>query len=198
MQLTHPKYLTISNDLCCGCGYCIESIKSNYLVTHTYTRYVQSQCAMSFVYICCVRCRVDIIGINRNYFSCFCIIFLIGLKKFLAQYPAIFVIDGDQVLVNSYEKSASNDVLGGGTRDYIQESKDYFKHKLLQYGIGTEVPIKSLLGHRSQASPQIRHISGRNLNNSLKMYGSREGQNINKQEIVNITHLISLDKLSLL
>lgn len=84
-----------------------------------------------------------------------------GLKKFLAQYPAIFVIDGDHVLVNSYEKSASNDVLGGGTRDYIQESKDYFKHKLLQYGIGTEVPIKSLLGHRSQASPQIRHISGK-------------------------------------
>lgn len=85
-----------------------------------------------------------------------------GLKKFLAQYPAIFVIDGDHVLVNSFEKSASNDMLGGGTRDYIQESKDYFKHKLLQYGIGTEVPIKSLLGHRSQASPQIRHISGEN------------------------------------
>lgn len=84
-----------------------------------------------------------------------------GLKKFLAQYPAIFVIDGDHVLVNSYEKSTSNDMLGGGTRDYIQESKDYFKHKLLQYGIGTEVPIKSLLGHRSQASPQIRHISGK-------------------------------------
>lgn len=83
------------------------------------------------------------------------------MKKFLAQYPAIFVIDGDHVLVNSFEKSASNDMLGGGTRDYIQESKDYFKHKLLQYGIGTEVPIKSLLGHRSQASPQIRHISGK-------------------------------------
>lgn len=87
-----------------------------------------------------------------------------GLKKFLAQYPAIFVIDGDHVLVNSYEKSDSSDVLGGGTRDYIQESKDYFKHKLLQYGIGTEVPIKSLLGHRSQASPQIRHISGKETN----------------------------------
>lgn len=86
------------------------------------------------------------------------------MKKFLAQYPAIFIIDGDHVLVNSYEKSDSNDVLGGGTRDYIQESKDYFKHKLLQYGIGTEVPIKSLLGHRSQASPQIRHISGKNKN----------------------------------
>lgn len=50
---------------------------------------------------------------------------------------------------------------GIGSRDYIQESKDYFKHKLLQYGIGTEVPIKCLLGHRSQASPQVRHISGK-------------------------------------
>lgn len=48
----------------------------------------------------------------------------------------------------------------GGTRDYIQEAKDYFKHKLLMYGIGTEVPIRSLMGHRSQASPQVRHISG--------------------------------------
>lgn len=91
------------------------------------------------------------------------------MKKFLAQYPAIFVIDGDHVLVNSYEKSTSNDLLGGGTRDYIQESKDYFKHKLLQYGIGTEVPIKSLLGHRSQASPQIRHISGKLMRKKLNL-----------------------------
>lgn len=49
-----------------------------------------------------------------------------------------------------------------GKRDYIQETKEYFKHKLLQYGISTEVPIKCLLGHRSQASPQVRHISGGN------------------------------------
>lgn len=83
------------------------------------------------------------------------------MKKFLSQYPAIFVIDGDHVLVNQFETTVKDDPYGGGgTRDYIQESKDYFKHKLLQYGIGTEVPIKSLLGHRSQASPQIRHISG--------------------------------------
>lgn len=84
-----------------------------------------------------------------------------GLKKFLAQYPAIFVIDGEHVLVNSFEPTVKDDPYGAGGRDYIQESRDYFKHKLLQYGIGTEVPIKSLLGHRSQASPQIRHISGK-------------------------------------
>lgn len=34
---------------------------------------------------------------------------------------------------------------------------------MIQYGAGTEVPIKSLLGHRSQASPQVRHISGQHI-----------------------------------
>lgn len=34
---------------------------------------------------------------------------------------------------------------------------------MIQYGQGTEVPIKSLLGHRSQASPQVRHISGQHI-----------------------------------
>lgn len=90
-------------------------------------------------------------------------IYIVGLKKLLAQYPALFVIDGDYVNVNSLQTTVQDDTNGGygpGKRDYIQESKDYFKHKLLQYGIGTEVPIKCLLGHRSQASPQVRHISG--------------------------------------
>lgn len=58
--------------------------------------------------------------------------------------------------------NGSNATSGPG-RDYIQQAVDYFKHKLLQYGIGTEVPIKCLLGHRSQASPQIRHISGQHI-----------------------------------
>ncbi|CAD7077261.1 unnamed protein product [Hermetia illucens] len=89
-----------------------------------------------------------------------------GLKKFLAQYPSLFLINGDYVHVNSYQSNSSDDpngVYGGGKRDYIQESKDYFKNKMLQYGAGTEVPIKSLLGHRSQASPQVRHISGQHI-----------------------------------
>lgn len=140
---------------------------------------------MSFVYIhfaVAHYTRVYIVysgyGINRHHSIYGLFSFWIGLKKFLAQYPAIFVIDGDHVLVNSYEKSTSNDLLGGGTRDYIQESKDYFKHKLLQYGIGTEVPIKSLLGHRSQASPQIRHISGKSIlipRNSYCHHSERTG-----------------------
>jgi exonuclease 3'-5' domain-containing protein 1 len=53
--------------------------------------------------------------------------------------------------------------MSAGRKDYIQEAKDYFSHKLIQYGAGTEVPIKSLLGHRSQASPQVRHISGQHI-----------------------------------
>ena len=32
-----------------------------------------------------------------------------------------------------------------------------------KYGIGTEVPIKSLLGHRSQAPPEVRHVSGQHI-----------------------------------
>lgn len=87
-----------------------------------------------------------------------------GLKKFLAQYPSIFLVDGDYVQVNSYQ-TITDDPNGSysGRRDYIQEAKDYFKNKMLQYGIGVEVPVKSLLGHRSQASPQVRHISGQHI-----------------------------------
>ncbi|XP_055619863.1 uncharacterized protein LOC129764624 isoform X2 [Toxorhynchites rutilus septentrionalis] len=86
-----------------------------------------------------------------------------GLKKFLSQYPALFEINGDFVHINSYTSSNVDDSSISGKRDYIQEAKDYFKHKLLQYGKGTEVPIRSLLGHRSQASPQVRHISGQHI-----------------------------------
>lgn len=88
-----------------------------------------------------------------------------GLKKFLSQYPALFHIIGDYVHINAFQSTNEEDATGAGNgkRDYIEESKDYFKNKLLQYGIGTEVPIKSLLGHRSQASPQVRHISGQHI-----------------------------------
>lgn len=65
--------------------------------------------------------------------------------------------------VNCYQTQTADEKAGAGRKDYIQEAKDYFSHKLLQYGAGTEVPIKSLLGHRSQASPQVRHISGQHI-----------------------------------
>nr|XP_016929944.1 uncharacterized protein LOC108009794 [Drosophila suzukii] len=86
-----------------------------------------------------------------------------GLKKFLAQYPAIFLVDGDYVQVNAYQHHNADDGGCGGKRDYIQEAKDYFKNKMLQYGAAAEVPVRSLLGHRSQASPQVRHISGQHI-----------------------------------
>lgn len=85
-----------------------------------------------------------------------------GLKKFLAKYPALFLIDGDYVSVNTFQPVVAEDSGSnlGGKRDYAQEAVEYFSMKLMQYGIGTEVPIKSLLGHRSQASSEVRHISG--------------------------------------
>lgn len=69
-------------------------------------------------------------------------------------------MDGDYVKVNTYQHASEDESGFGGRRDYIKEAKDYFKNKMLQYGIGVEVPVRSLLGHRSQASPQVRHISG--------------------------------------
>lgn len=84
-----------------------------------------------------------------------------GLRKFLAQYPTLFVIDGDYVSVNTFQPVVEKDTGSKvGKRDYAREAVEYFTNKLVQYGAGAEVPIKSLLGHRSQASPEVRHISG--------------------------------------
>ncbi|XP_054721421.1 egalitarian protein homolog [Uloborus diversus] len=81
-----------------------------------------------------------------------------GLRKFLSQYPSLFTINEDQVSVTCYT-SENDDASGKNKRDYAFEAVEYFRSKLEQYG-NAEVPIKSLLGHRSQASPEIRHISG--------------------------------------
>ncbi|KAK3932059.1 Egalitarian protein-like protein [Frankliniella fusca] len=87
-----------------------------------------------------------------------------GLKKFLTQYPSLFTVEGDHVHVNAFNSAPSNSEDGDRSkRDYAKEAVDYFVNKLLQYGAGTEVPIKSLLGHRSQASPEVRHISGQHV-----------------------------------
>ncbi|KOB76370.1 Egalitarian [Operophtera brumata] len=85
-----------------------------------------------------------------------------GLKKFLAQYPALFNLDGDYVDINTFQKHPCG-AGASSNNDYIEEAKEYFAGKMVQYGDGTEVPIKSLLGHRSQASPQVRHISGQRI-----------------------------------
>ncbi|XP_014600429.1 PREDICTED: uncharacterized protein LOC106784924 [Polistes canadensis] len=85
-----------------------------------------------------------------------------GLKKFLSQHPSLFIINGDYVTVNTFQSIIEEDNGSKltGTRDYAREAVEYFSNKLMQYGVGTEVPITSLLGHRSQASPEVRHISG--------------------------------------
>ncbi|KAL0277827.1 UNVERIFIED_CONTAM: hypothetical protein PYX00_004976 [Menopon gallinae] len=88
-----------------------------------------------------------------------------GLKKFLSQYPSIFAIQGDFVDVNNFASLRRDFACSTETtkRDYAREAVEYFREKLLQYGPGTEVPIKSLLGHRSQARPEVRHISGQHI-----------------------------------
>ena len=88
-----------------------------------------------------------------------------GLKKFLAQYPSIFTVDGDFVkaTILTEKESGHNVRSASGKRDYESEAVEYFRNKMLQYGEGTEVPLRSLLGHRSQASPEIRHISGQHV-----------------------------------
>ncbi|XP_066251483.1 egalitarian protein homolog isoform X1 [Euwallacea similis] len=81
-----------------------------------------------------------------------------GLKKFLAQYPSLFSLEGEYVTINTFQHSGSKSSANG--KDYNTQAVEYFSEKLLQYGEGTEVPIRSLLGHRSQASPEVRHVSG--------------------------------------
>ncbi|KAK5638366.1 hypothetical protein RI129_012661 [Pyrocoelia pectoralis] len=81
-----------------------------------------------------------------------------GLKKFLIQYPSLFVIEGEYVNINTFQSRDKQQ--GLGKKDYADQAVEYFSEKLAQYGEGTEVPIRSLLGHRSQASPEVRHVSG--------------------------------------
>jgi len=77
-----------------------------------------------------------------------------GLKKFLSQHPSLFTVDGDLVAASMLTVPVQADA------DHNYKAVDYFKDKLSLYGVGTEVPIRCLLGHRSQAPPEIRLISG--------------------------------------
>lgn len=56
----------------------------------------------------------------------------------------------------------THDRNGTSTRDYTKETVEFFSDKLVTYG-NAEVPLKSLFGHRSQASSEIRHVSGQNV-----------------------------------
>lgn len=83
-----------------------------------------------------------------------------GLKKFLLQYPSVFTLDADLV---SYTTGVKQKV----HRDYNKEAVEYFRNRLLQYGFNVRVPIKSLLGHRSQANTEIRHVSGQHISDFI-------------------------------
>lgn len=84
-----------------------------------------------------------------------------GLKKFLGSYPSIFKIEGDLVSynVNSSLMKGGNVKMDGESEDneddndkvvtsIDNEAVEYFRERLMQYGIGIWVPVKSLLGHR--------------------------------------------------
>lgn len=108
-----------------------------------------------------------------------------GLRKFLQQYPSLFTVDGEWVSITQTIKVSGNNGTGGpGDRDYVNEAVDYFKNKLRQYGAGTEVPIKSLLGHRSQAPPEVRHISGQHVKEFKDFLSRYPEEFVVKEEIV--------------
>jgi len=88
----------------------------------------------------------QIVGASRN-----------GLKKFLQSYPSLFTIEGDKVFLTQLKEDSG----ASKTRDYNQEAVDYFTQKLLQFGASL-VPIRNLFGYRSQASQEVRHVSGKN------------------------------------
>ncbi|KFD59020.1 hypothetical protein M514_00183 [Trichuris suis] len=93
-----------------------------------------------------------------------------SLAEFLAQYPSLFAINDGQVTLKGIADTGSmlGLGLGGGSdgtanylgrnRDSVAEAVKFFVEKLRKFG--PELPIKSLLGHRSQASPDIRFVSG--------------------------------------
>lgn len=87
-----------------------------------------------------------------------------GLTDFLAQFPSLFVVEGDQVMLKGFgEVEASNHLMHipATDRDYAGEAIKFFVQKLEKFG--PELQIKSLLGHRSQAAPEVRLVSGRHL-----------------------------------
>ncbi|PAV90770.1 hypothetical protein WR25_12498 [Diploscapter pachys] len=88
-----------------------------------------------------------------------------GLTEFLQAHPSLFTIEGDQVILNGYgDMTAKNNPLLNSmtkNRDYEREAVEFFVNKLNKFG--PELQIKSLLGHRSQAAPEVRLVSGRHL-----------------------------------
>uniref|UniRef100_A0AC35U8U0 3'-5' exonuclease domain-containing protein n=1 Tax=Rhabditophanes sp. KR3021 TaxID=114890 RepID=A0AC35U8U0_9BILA len=99
-----------------------------------------------------------------------------GLTDFLSLYPSLFTVEGDSVILNGvFEMDGRNQMLKlPGTpksRDYEKEAIDFFVNKLQKFG--PELQIKSLLGHRSQAAPEVRLVSGRHLKEFCEFLSSQ-------------------------
>jgi exonuclease 3'-5' domain-containing protein 1 len=89
-----------------------------------------------------------------------------GLTDFLQSHPSLFTVEGDQVILKGHgEMDGKNQLMKmpstGRNRDYEHEAVEFFEQKLNKFG--PELLIKSLLGHRSQAAPEVRLVSGRHL-----------------------------------
>ncbi|CAG5128238.1 unnamed protein product [Candidula unifasciata] len=92
-----------------------------------------------------------------------------GLKKFLLKYPSLFSVNGNLVSLND------GSALGGNFRENSPasssghsclpdvsmetEAVQFFRGKILKKG-DKWMPVKSLAGHLSQASPEIRECVG--------------------------------------
>ncbi|GAV02468.1 hypothetical protein RvY_13030-2 [Ramazzottius varieornatus] len=105
-----------------------------------------------------------------------------GLKRFLLKHPSLFTIKGDTVVMTCYD---FEDYYRGGfsspsevsRKDSIdsrisaspeEEAVEFFRSKILAVPArGDEprppIPLRSLVGHRSQAPEKIRSVMGRNL-----------------------------------
>uniref|UniRef100_A0AC34Q737 3'-5' exonuclease domain-containing protein n=1 Tax=Panagrolaimus sp. JU765 TaxID=591449 RepID=A0AC34Q737_9BILA len=99
-----------------------------------------------------------------------------GLTEFLQAHPSLFTVEGDQVILKGFgEIDGKNHLMKmpatGRNRDYEREAVEFFEQKLQKFG--PELLIKSLLGHRSQAAPEVRVISGRHLKEFTEFLSSQ-------------------------
>ncbi|CAD5218836.1 unnamed protein product [Bursaphelenchus okinawaensis] len=99
-----------------------------------------------------------------------------GLTDFLSSFSSLFEVDGDQVILKGFgEMDGKNHLMqmpaAGRQRDYEKEAVEFFEQKLQKFG--PELQIKSLLGHRSQAAPEVRLVSGRHLKDFCEFLSTR-------------------------
>ncbi|KAM3726038.1 Egalitarian protein [Dirofilaria immitis] len=90
-----------------------------------------------------------------------------GLTDFLSQHPSLFTVEGDQVCLNGFgDMTVKNNPLLQATAN--ARNRDYscrnvlFTTRFFRKCKSSPL-IKSLLGHRSQAAPEVRLVSGRHL-----------------------------------